>query len=316
MAITNLISYDLKGTKESFANWISNISPEETPFTSMIGKVSTTNKLFQWQTDVIPSVDATNAQKEGSDAAPATLESTTVLNNVTQILRRVVQVSDTADALDNYGRGQESAYQLMKAGKAIKRDLETILLSAQAKDDGSASGAGQYTRKTAGYQALIAGKGVAEADTGAVVHMETAGAGVLTEADIFKLTYNLYLANAETSIIMCHPKHSSVFSGMLEKGSSNGATRVRMFDNVNTIDLFVNTIVDPLGQTFKVVYNRFMPENAVYVFSPKDFDLMTLRAPATTKLAKNGSYDRWMIEMEVGLRLRNPFTAGALIIKA
>ena len=35
--MTTLVSYDLKGKKLSFANWISNMSPSETPFTSMTG---------------------------------------------------------------------------------------------------------------------------------------------------------------------------------------------------------------------------------------------------------------------------------------
>ena len=38
MADTTLVSYDLNGKKLSFANWISNLSPTETPFVSMTGK--------------------------------------------------------------------------------------------------------------------------------------------------------------------------------------------------------------------------------------------------------------------------------------
>ncbi|MCS5736960.1 DUF5309 domain-containing protein, partial [Herbiconiux daphne] len=120
--ITNLVSYELNGVKESFANWISNISPTDTPFVSMTGKESITNKYFQWQTDSLGAV-ADNAWAEGSDADSATLKPTSVEKNVTQILRKVVQVSDTADALSSYGRGSELAYQMEKAGAEIKRDL-------------------------------------------------------------------------------------------------------------------------------------------------------------------------------------------------
>ncbi|MGL5014217.1 MAG: SU10 major capsid protein, partial [Bacteroidales bacterium] len=47
-------SYDLKGNKLSFANWISNISPTETPFCSMTGKEAINQTKFQWQTDILP----------------------------------------------------------------------------------------------------------------------------------------------------------------------------------------------------------------------------------------------------------------------
>lgn len=39
-----------------------------------------------------------------------------------------------------------------------------------------------------------------------------------------------------------------------------------------------------------------------------------LRAPSRTKLAKDGSYEKWMLEMEVGLRHRNPYASGILKI--
>ncbi|MGL5014398.1 MAG: SU10 major capsid protein, partial [Bacteroidales bacterium] len=45
-----LTSYDLKGQKDSFANWISNLSPTDTFFVSTTKKEQVTNTLFQWQT--------------------------------------------------------------------------------------------------------------------------------------------------------------------------------------------------------------------------------------------------------------------------
>ncbi|MFW3388071.1 UNVERIFIED_CONTAM: DUF5309 family protein, partial [Kocuria sp. CPCC 205274] len=134
--ITNLVSYELNGVKESFANWISNISPTDTPFVSMTGKESITNKYFQWQHDSLGKVDPNNAYAEGSDAEAGTLKSTTVEKNVTQILRKVVAVSDTADALSSYGRGSELAYQMEKAGAEIKRDLEWAFLNNGAASEG------------------------------------------------------------------------------------------------------------------------------------------------------------------------------------
>lgn len=315
---TQMVSYDLNGKKLSFANWISNLSPTETPFVSMTGKESINQTLFQWQTDALEAASATNAVVEGSAAADHKRVSTTVLKNITQILRKVVKVSDTANVLANYGRGKELQYQMEKAGKEIKRDLELSLLrnGLQAEESGSVG------RKTAGFAGLVGGvpkeqditKGdTPDPDTGAVVYQYTAKADVFTEAELFKLTYELYIAGSNANIIMFHPKHASIFSSLMET-SAAGGTRERMFDGATDtrVNTYVSTIVDPLGQQFKLIPNRWMPEDAIYVFTPSDWTQMVLRAPERTKLAKDGSYEKWMIEMEVGLRHRNPYASGIL----
>ena len=304
--MTMLQSYDLKGKKLSFANWISNLSPSETPFTSMTGKESVQQTLFQWQTDALnAAVD--NAIAEGASADSSYKPRMTAIHsNVTQILRKVVKVSDTANALANYGRGKELQYQMDKAGKEIKRDLERAFLTQEAKVEGDAS---STPRKTAGFRGLVAAKTVADVDTGAVVHKDTDGD--LTEELIFDMTYNLYLSGSNANIIMFHPKHAKLFSALQEKDSGG---RQRIFENTPKFSVYVSTLVDPLGQEYKLLPNRWMPEDSVYFFNPSDWTQMVLRAPERTKLAKDGSYEKWMLEMEVGLRHRNPYASGILNI--
>lgn len=322
---TQMVSYDLNGKKLSFANWISNLSPTETPFVSMTGKESINQTLFQWQTDVLETAVADNAVIEGSAAEDHKRKSTTVLKNITQILRKVVKVSDTANVLANYGRGKELQYQMEKAGKEIKRDLEMALLrnGLAIEEDKAASGKG---RSTAGYAGLVGGvpasgditKGnTPDPDTKAVVVKTSAKADTFTEEELFELTYNLYIAGSNANIIMFHPKHAKIFSSLMET-SAAGGTRERMFDGASDtrVNTYVSTIVDPLGQNYKLIPNRWMPEDAIYVFTPSDWTQMVLRAPERTKLAKDGSYEKWMIEMEVGLRHRNPYASGILSLKA
>ena len=65
---TLFVSYDQNGKKLSFANWISVLSPQDTPFVSMTGKESINQTIFSWQTDALASVDGNNAHVEGSRA--------------------------------------------------------------------------------------------------------------------------------------------------------------------------------------------------------------------------------------------------------
>lgn len=308
MADTTLVSYDLNGKKLSFANWISNLSPDETPFVSMTGKESIAQTLFQWQTDALEAAVDNNAVVEGSQAEAPIRKTTLTLNNVTQILRKVVKVSDTSQSLANYGRGNELKYQMEKAGKEIKRDLEVIFLSDQDRVDGDAT---TIPRKTAAFQKLVADFEVADPDTGAIVHKAMAGE-TPTESEIFDITYNLYLSGSKANIIMFHPKFASFFSSLMEVSQSGN--RVKLFDGEDTrYNKYVTEVVDPLGCTYKLVPNRWMPEKAIYFLSASDWTQMVLRAPERTKLAKDGSYEKWMLEMEVGLRHRHPYASGILL---
>ncbi|MGL5014169.1 MAG: SU10 major capsid protein [Bacteroidales bacterium] len=319
MAITKMSSYDLKGEKLSFADWISNISPTETPFCSMTGKEAISQTKFQWQSDVIPAASDKNAWKEGS--APSfedEITSTMVTNNVTQIFRRAVSVSDTANVVAYYGRQKEVGYQMEKASLELKRDMEKAFLwqshvTGAEPEKGGAMGtaaANGTPPHTAGFVGLVATKDVADKDTGAIVHIELAAP--VTEHNLFNMTYQLYLANSKANVIMYHPSQAGFFSGLLSVAGANN-NRMKMFgamdDEYNTE---VDTIVDPLGQKFALVPNRQMPEKYFYFFNPSDWTQMVLRAPKKIQLAKVGSSEEWMIEAEVGLRHRNPYASGVL----
>lgn len=306
-------SYDLNGKKLSFANWISNLTPTDTPFVSMTGKEVVKNTVFQWQEDNLGAVDSTNAQIEGEKITTKADHTATIeRSNTTQILRKLVNVSDSANSTDNYGRTKELAYQMEKAGKELKRDLETILLSSQVKDEGDAGTA----RKTAGFVSLCATLGAAQISTGAVTTKETAVSNKITEAELFDMTYNLYLSGSEANIIMFHPERASFFASIAETPNA-GSSRTLMFDGLATkLNRYVSTVVDPLGQEYKLMPNRFMNKDKIFIFNPKDWTQMVLRNPERTKLDKKGSYEQYLIEMEVGLRHRNIHASGVLTIKA
>lgn len=302
-------TYDLNGKKLSFANWISNLSPTETPFVTMTSKEAVAHTKFQWQVDYLNPI-MSHAHLEGEDVDFTTQPRlvTEVKENYTQILRKTLKVSETSNMIATYGRGRELAYQMEKSAQALKRDLEAIFLSDQV----AAAGSSLLARKTACFQALVAPKDAKMPDTEAVVHFDSAAVGVIDFEDVKKMFFNLFLANNKADLVMFHPKHAKLFAGLVE---AEGNTH--LFDGDNkAFSYYVSTIVDEFGREYKLIPNRFMPEDAIYFFNDKDFTQMVLRAPQRIKLAKEGSFEHWMIEMEVGLRLDNPFAAGVLKAKA
>lgn len=306
-----LKSFELMGNKQSFANWISLISPCDTPFVSMIGKAKVDQTQYSWQTDALATPSASSIL-EGSDVDFPKRAVTGVETNFTQILRKVVTVSDTGEATDSWGRKSEMEYQLKKAVLEMKRDLEHMNLQNGKGNPGTPTLASKYS----GFEGLVAPLHTPDPNTGAVVHLESFyfdnKGPWLTSKDLFSLTYQLYMSGSKANKIMYHPRHAVAFSKFVTADFPN---TFRMFDNLgNTLNAFVDKVKCPLGRMYELIPNRHMPEDKIFIFNENDWTQTILRTPVVSKLGKQGSAERYLIEMEVGLRSTNPYAAGVLTL--
>lgn len=357
-----LASYELKGKKLSFTDRIANLSPAETPFLSSIAEEKIKQTMHQWQIDSLEkakSYDGVAEQsfQEGSDAEAEARKATEVLKNQTQIFRKALAVSDTANSLDDYGRAQELMYQMDKASVELKRDIEKTLLQSR-----STKGGQPHTSTTGGYVAGFQGNCAYFPDNAANGALPTAGgqtvpaayangrdkgsealgsadtdSGAVTvrcldeahtaawadtvkwdallsspkEKDIFDMTYNLYLAGSDANTIMFHPKHASFFASLQEKVDA----RKKVFGSGDTkFSMYVSEVVDPLGQVYNLIPNRWMPQEAIYFYNSSDWSKLVLREVARTKLAKEGSAEKWMLETEISLKHKHPHASGVLYL--
>jgi len=126
--------YSAIGIREDLSNVIYNISPEETPFISNIGRESVKNTYFEWQTDSLAAASASNAALEGDDISSFTaVTPTSRVGNYTQISTKNVIISGTLEAVDKAGRRSEMTYQLAKLGSELKRDMESARLRTKLR---------------------------------------------------------------------------------------------------------------------------------------------------------------------------------------
>ena len=139
-------TYDVTGNREDLANIIYNITPTDTPFMSAIGTGTATFTKHEWQTDSLASA-AANAQAEGEDAPSAAMSATTRVLNYTQISYKPVMVSGTQEAVVHAGVNSELAYQVAKAGKELKRDMELAMTGKVAAGAGSGNAASARTSR-------------------------------------------------------------------------------------------------------------------------------------------------------------------------
>ncbi len=292
---TFLHGYELTGVKESVADFISNISPTETPFASMTRKVSEHNTLFQWLTDTDATAAVETAVAQGADAVVKNMVEPKVLNSYTQIFTRAAKVDGTAEAMGLYGRGKPMAYQMMKAGREIKRGIEVTMLAAQDGVPAASGTAGKLdgflTRRAAG--GAIPSENIVEAAT----------AKTFLESELQTALLTLWKKGAKPSVIMFPAEYAAQLSALRDTNSSEN-----MFDGETsvTINRKVDVYVDPLGQRLKLIPNRYMPADTIYIFSPEMFEQHVLRNFNTKDLPANGDYVAKQLIVELGLANKNP----------
>jgi len=307
MAASLTNTYTGAGLAEDFQNVIFDISPEDTPLVTMAKRVSAGQTYHQWQTEALTPAGA-NRALEGDDATYATLSPTTVLGNYMQISRKTVQISNTYDVVKKYGRKSEVAYQLMKAGKELKRDMEYAIVRNQAS---SAGGVGT-ARSSAGIESWIAGNsvegtgnttGTTPGFSGGLVAAPTDGTQVtFIEADLKTALQRAWEDGGDPSVILMSPVNKArfaSFAGIATKYNEIKGTAQGII--TGAADMYVS---DFGNHTVKL--DRFMRDQAVLCLDPGYVSLATLRPMAKEELAKTGDSSKWLLTAEYGLVVNNP----------
>ena len=146
-------TYDAVGNREELADKIWMITPEETPFLSLIGRKSVDSTHPEWQTDTLASPDTSNNQPEGNDWTYSAISPTTRIGNYTQISEKSWLISRTQENTSKAGRKSELARETAKKTTELKIDMEVIALSNQASSAGTGNGA--TNRTSAGFRAWL-----------------------------------------------------------------------------------------------------------------------------------------------------------------
>lgn len=306
-------SYDARGNREDLEDVIYNISPMETPFTSRAEKVKAAAVFHEWQTDALAAA-AANRQLEGDDATGNTLSATTRYGNYCQISRKVVVVSGTQRAINTAGRKDEYSYQVAKAGKELKRDMEFALTQNQASRAGSEatarslgsieswlfSVAGNVTDGTGGTTPAYSSGVSAPTDassTNTISFTETRLKGVIKSC---------WEDGGDPGIIMVGPfnkQRASGFTGIATLyRDANGNKQASV---VGAADLYISDFGE-----HRIVPNRFSRDRTALILDMDYWAIAQLRPIQMIPLAKTGDSDKAEMLTEYTLVARNPNASG------
>ncbi len=308
-AITNTYQrYTAIGVREDLSNIIYQISPTETPFLSSIGKTKATNTLHEWQTDALAAAATNNHQSEGDEVSFPTLAPTVRLNNFTQISTKAAIVSGTNQAVNSAGRANELAYQISKASKELKRDMEKTLTHNQAKTNGAAV---NTPRKLGSIDSWIhtntsIGTGNAANPTGDGSDTRTNGTQrAFAESQLKEVVRECYDSGGDPSMIMVGAFNKQVLSGF-----TGGSTRFDPAENkrlVASVDVYESDF-----STLQVVPNRLQQQRSVYVIQPDMWAVSYLRDFQLSDLAKTGDAEKKFMLCEYTLESRNEAASGGI----
>lgn len=309
-------TYNQVGIREDLSGVIYDISPMETYFSSRVTKTSATNTLHEWQTDTLDSPVATNSWVEGDDFSAGAINPTTRLKNYTNISRKDFVVTRTANLVNTAGRSKELAYQKVRKGMALKRDIESQLLQNKAATAGASNGA----RVSASVETWIYTNndihpsGVTTGTTPAPVSgiAGTAGtdgtAAAVTSAELISALQQAWSCGGMVDVILAGAPLKKKIDAF-----TNLATPYRNVNSGQQADIVAaaDVYVSDFG-SHKVVLSRYMRASVILCLDMSTWALAWLDKMHVEDIAKSGDSEKRMIVAEYTLEARSP-TANAKI---
>jgi Family of unknown function (DUF5309) len=309
--VTNAFTtYQAVGNREDLSNAIYNIDPFDTPLMSAARRRNVKNRFFDWQTEFLPTVNSGNAQIEGFILANNLSQPTVRQQNVTQISERDATVSASQEESDAAGKGSEMSHQMAMAAKVLKSDIETIMCSRQARNDGSDTTA----RNTESFPHRLArATDKSAAIAGAVVGVTTSlpvlstdawaaiagGSQVqITETMLGDAMQKAYTNGASPSILIVPPGPRRTVSTFV--GRSTTQVLVGKTEVVSTVDV----IATDFGRV-KVMASRWVPTDIALLVDPDYIAVAFFRAFRQYLMARIGDAETRMIVVEWGVETRN-----------
>ena len=317
-------TYDAVGNRETLADRIYMITPEETPFMSMIGKSSVEGVHPEWQTDNLANPDTNNNQPEGNDWVFQAITATTRVGNYCQISDKRISISGTQEVVSKAGRKSEMAREIAKKGQELKTDMEVIMISNQASSAGSGNAASN--RKLGGFRAWLStndslGAGGASggfnSTTGLVDAATNGTQRAFTKALLDATISATYVAGGNPTTLMLSPYAKTVFSTFMSDTNVAQQRFQASAKSQTTIVAAADAYLSDFG-VLTVVPNRQMARAGAtiarnaFLVDPSMVKLATLRDIHREDPAKTGDQEKKVLLVEYTLVVNNEAAHGVV----
>ena len=315
-------TYDAKGNREELADKIYQITPEETPYLSLIGRKPVVSTHPEWQTDTLASPDTSNNQPEGNDWTYDAVAATTRVGTYTQISDKKIVISRTQDKTSKAGRKSELAREIAKKGVELRIDMEAICLSNQASTAGTGNGA--TNRKLGGFRAWLASNdsmgsggssGGYNTSTNVVDAATNGTQRAFTKAILDAVILSTYNAGGSPKTLMLAPYAKTVFSTFMSDSNVAPQRYETPSKGQTTIVAAADMYLSDFGPV-SVVPNRQMARAGAtiarnaYLIDPRMVSLGVFDDISLEKPAKTGDAEKRVLVTEYTLLVNNEAAHG------
>lgn len=306
-------TYDVSTIREDLSEALASVSPLETVFMSAIGTRSIDNTFFEWS-EVDLAAAATNTQIEGdvglSNSAPT---NAVRKGNYSNISAKVVEVSDTNQAVNGVANAQTVAKQVAYKLSEMKRDMEKMCLSNVAGNAG-ASGTARVTAGLPAFLTTNASRGTGGADG------TTSGSGTsgypnaaatdgtqraITEALLKGVIADCWDQGATPSIVLCGSSQKQTISTF-----TGNATRYKEAED-SKLNAAIDVYISDFGE-LQIVPSRHIRSRDVFVLDPSYAEIAYLQTAKQKPLARTGLSERRLISAEWGLQITSEKAHGVV----
>lgn len=303
------------GNREDLEDFVYNISPVDTPFMKLAGRGTAKAVFHEWQTDALAAASTTNAAIEGDDAINQSVVPTARVGNYCMIAQKSFGISGTQQATDSAGRKDELAYQLVKYGKELKRDMESQITQNKASNAGGSGSA----RVSASVESWLSSNWTSQGTGGSpsssgfgsgivAAPVDNSAQGTVSEANMKAVIRACWNAGGDPRIILVGPFNKTKASGF-----AGIATQYKQNDNgPATIIAAADVYVSDFGE-HKIVPSRFNRDRTMLILDMDYWSIAYLRQFNQYPLAKTGDSDKRQLLCEYTLVSKNQGASGKVV---
>jgi hypothetical protein len=303
------------GNREELDNFVSMITPTDTPIYSMAGKEKAESKHPEWEYEDLDT-PAENKQPEGNEFSFDAVTAPTRVGARTQIFTKTFIFSGTQQAVSNAGNVEKRAHELMKKGKALRKDMEFAIVTNTASSNTDPRALGGLPSWLTTNVSRGGGGGANGGFSGADTVAETTGTQrAWTKAQTDDILQSVYTNGGDVTTVVVSPYNKRVFATFMSDANV-AEFKYAAGKGTNTIIGTADIYEGPIG-TVKVVPNRVMGGSAgmarrAFFMDPSLVKWLTLRPIQEVQVAKTGDAEKGVLLAEGTLKIVNEKGLGVI----
>ncbi len=283
-------TYQAQVNARDVSDFVTNVSPKDSPFFSLIASNTGVARLKENVTDSLAAANDGNAIAEGGTLSDDTITTRSTESNYMQIFKKVINVTGTQEVTAKYGGVKsELAYQVKKRFTELATDVEKAFIQGN-----SASGTTAVARKLSGLVEKIT-TNTATADLTGATWTGTSDANLAAFEDILNDMFDQMYETGEAA-------DTVLVGGDRKRRISKLSTKVtRNVDAEKKTQILSINMYDSDFGTMNIILDRYVPDANILAVALDMWEVSYLRRFTQFKLAKTTDSTRIAIVGELTL---------------